>query len=175
MRKCSRIHVSASTPSSSEGIATSGRLFIHDSTCNKTVVSSSKVSLIVETIRREFSCFTLPPPIIPQSVGHVLVWIPTWCTDWYKIQIPSSEPSAVRESLQTPWTPELHPQNLFCHHSSPCLDTNLLRQEINAAVDKSDTNSIWTAFTDKDTNRYAYALTVVGRRVWPTLRRKGPA
>ena len=47
--------------------------------------------------------------------------------------------------------------------------TNLRKVEMNAAVVRSDTSSKCTAFTEKHTNTYTYALVITGLRIDPDL------
>ena len=49
---------------------------------------------------------------------------------------------------------------------------NRLNDEIETSVVRPDTNSRWTAFTDKDMNTQMYPLTMISLRTYPYF---GPA
>ena len=57
----------------------------------------------------------------------------------------------------------------------PCRETNLLRHAMKESVDRSNTNSMWTAFVVRHTNMQAYPFTHTGFLVWPLRRVNGPA
>ena len=70
---------------------------------------------------------------------------------------------------------KLVPWSLMINDGLPRLATNQRNVAMNAAVDRSVTNSKCTAFTESETNTVMYAFVMVGQRTSRDLISTGPA